>query len=354
MGCSQSAAAPSPPSKATEAAATGPPPPSSSTKTTATGEVDFDAVRRDILAVMNDEHWDDGSYAPVLIRLAWHASGTYDKDNADIPGGSRDSTMRYAPESTDPENAGLDIARIVLEPIQAKHPGLSSADLWVLAAYCALEVTGGPIIPFSKGRADSTEDKAVVPPNGRLPGAEFGCEPGVDAEGRANGWEKLTAHVRSVFNRMGFNDREIVALLCGGHVYGRCHPDLTGYAGPWVEAMTKFSNEYAADMIEDKWMRVSCDSLMPDGKAVPEDVRPREGKTQYVDLSAYEDGNPNQMMLVSDMILLWDPLFNAHLKDFAKEDGGEEKLKQEFGIAYKKLTELGCVGLSLCPAMNRS
>jgi catalase (peroxidase I) len=86
--------------------------------------------------------------------------------------------------------------------------------------------------------------------------------------------------VRATFYRMGFNDREITALLCGGHLYGRCHPNLTGYAGPWVSEPTKFSNEYASDLVGDKWIEITNSSTScPD-----EEVRPAPGKRQYVSL----------------------------------------------------------------------
>jgi hypothetical protein len=78
-----------------------------------------------------------------------------------------------------------------------------------------------------------------------------------------------------------FNDREIVALLCGGHVYGRCHPTASGYAGPWVEEPTKFSNEYAADMVGDEWRLVTHDDTWLDAQGAAE-LRPARGKQQYV------------------------------------------------------------------------
>lgn len=78
----------------------------------------------------NDEY-DDGSYGPVFVRLAWHAAGTYDKKSG--TGGSNGATMRHAAEAGHGANAGLDVARKVLERVKAKHPGLSYADLWSLA-----------------------------------------------------------------------------------------------------------------------------------------------------------------------------------------------------------------------------
>lgn len=99
------------------------------------------------------------------------------------------------------------------------------------------------------GRADAPANRAVK--SGRLPEAEHGLAPirggkknYLDSEGRVKGWENLAAHIRKVFGRMRLGDTEIVALLCGGHVYGRCHPGSSGYNGAWVEEPWKFSNEY--------------------------------------------------------------------------------------------------------------
>mmetsp|Transcript_21539 Transcript_21539/g.50212 ORF Transcript_21539/g.50212 Transcript_21539/m.50212 type:complete len:585 (+) Transcript_21539:71-1825(+) len=252
----------------------------------ATGPVDFAAVRADLLRMMDSPDWDDGSWAPILIRLAWHSSGTYSaKDGS---GGSNGATMRYPLEQNDPENVGLHSARGLLEPLKWKYPQMSYSDLWILAAYVAIEHTGGPRIEFVGGRVDAGEDCAVAP--GRLPGAEHGLAEGmeVDGEGRLKGWENLAQHIRDVFGRMGLSDREAVALIAGGHVYGRCHPESTGYNGAWVENPTMFSNEYCADMLGDKWMAVTHDTRMPDGGEMPAEVRPAAGKRQYIDMTKYE------------------------------------------------------------------
>jgi len=244
------------------------------------------AVRADLVRIMDSPDWDDGSYAPLLIRLAWHSSGTYSaKDGS---GGSNGATMRYPLEANDPENVRLPDARALLEPLKWKYPKVSYADLWILAAYVAIEHTGGPTIPFCGGRVDKTEEYAIAP--GRLPGAEYGLADGmeIDGEGRLKGWENLAQHIRDVFGRMGLSEREAVALICGGHVYGRCHPESSGYAGAWVENPTIFSNEYCKDMLDDKWMAVTHDTRMPDGGDIPPEVRPAPGKRQYVDLTKYE------------------------------------------------------------------
>jgi cytochrome c peroxidase len=313
---------------------------------------DVNAVRQEIKSLLNNPSWDDGSLAPVFLRLAWHSSGTYDA--ASGTGGSNGAGMRFQTEAADPENAGLEVARAFLEPVKAKYPDISYSDLWILASYVGLENTGGPVIPFSPGRTDHPDETYWTDPStggmqyGRLPAAEKYCCPHIDgqvtgsldADGTVIGWEGLSHHVRNeVFYRMGFNDQEIVALLCGGHVYGRCHPNASGYAGPWVEHPTEFSNEYAADMIEDEWTLVDNSDTWLDAQGAAE-LRPAPGNRQFVNkVHGKIDDEPNQMMLLSDMILVWDPEFRPYLEVYADD---EAKLKDDFGVAFKKLTELGC------------
>merc|ERR1712194_685699 len=123
-------------------------------------------------------------------------------------------------------------------------------------------------------------------------GAQLGDA--LDETGKVEGWEGLCTHVRNeVFYRMGLNDQEIVALLCGGHVYGRCHPTFSGYAGPWVENPTTFSNEYAADMIEDEWTFVGHGDTWLDDYGAAE-LRPAPGNRQFVNrkLGDLDDAPP--------------------------------------------------------------
>jgi hypothetical protein len=164
---------------------------------------DYDAVREELKLMMDNSSWDDGSLAPLFIRLAWHSSGTYDE--ASKTGGSNGAGMRFNSEASDPENAGLHTARAFLEPLRKKFPAISFSDLWVLAAYVGIEHTGGPAIPFTPGRVDYADESApTYPPVGRLPGAEKYIKEGVDADGRANGWQALCGHIRDeVFYRMG-------------------------------------------------------------------------------------------------------------------------------------------------------
>lgn len=313
------------------------------------GAVDYSAVREELKLLMDNPSWDDGSLAPIFIRLAWHSSGTYDE--ATGTGGSNGAGMRFATEAADPENAGLEVARAFLEPVKRKFPTITYSDLWILAAYVGIEYTGGPAIPFTPGRSDHQDENYWAGMSyGRLPAAEkYTCPyvdesalgDSLDATGKVFGWQGLCTHVRDeVFYRMGLNDQEIVALLCGGHVYGRCHPTFSGYAGPWVENPTEFSNEYAADMIEDDWTLVSHSDTWLDEQGA-EELRPAPGNRQFVNKKpdVIDEDEPNQMMLLSDMILAWDPAFRTHLEMYAED---EARLKDDFGRAFKKLTELGC------------
>ena len=112
--------------------------------------------------------------------------------------------MRYEMEANDDANAGLNIARDLLLPVEKEHPSVSVSDIWALAGAAAVEYTGGPKIAVGLGRVDQT-DPTKCPPNGRLPDAAQGAQ-----------------HLRDVFYRMGFDDKEIVCLS-GAHTLGRCH-----------------------------------------------------------------------------------------------------------------------------------
>ncbi|KAI8902277.1 heme peroxidase [Globomyces pollinis-pini] len=261
----------------------------------------YEPVRNDIRAILKKDGYDDGHIGPVLVRLGWHASGTYDSKSKS--GGSNGATMRFKPESTDGANAGLEHARAFLEPIKQKHPWISYADLWTLSACVAIEAMNGPKIPWKGGRSDVNPKAAqaqpakVIPPNGRLPDAAQGA-----------------SHVRDIFYRMGFNDQEIVALS-GAHSLGRCHTDRSGFSGPWTHTPTRFSNQYFILLSTLEWKEKKWD-----------------GPKQYVD----EDDE--LMMLPSDMALIWDPKFKVFVDLYAKD---KEAFYRDFAMAFAKLLELG-------------
>jgi len=264
---------------------------------------DYAAVRKAIEDVLDTDNYDDGSYGPVLVRLAWHASGTYDKASA--TGGSDGATMRFAPESEWGANAGLAVARGLLEPIKKKYPWISYSDLWTLAGVVAVESMGGPTIPWYPGRTDKADNSTTVP-DGRLPDATQG-----------------SAHIRDIFYRMGFNDQEIVALS-GAHTLGRCHKDRSGFEGPWTNAPTTFSNLYFQELKNNKWRKKRW-----------------SGPVQY------EDKSGQLMMLPTDMALLWDKKFKPYVDLYAKD---EEVFFKDFAAAFSKLLHLGCNNLSATTA----
>jgi catalase (peroxidase I) len=177
--------------------------------------VNVDALKSEIRAALIDQK---ANACPIAMRLAWHSSGTYCSETK--TGGSDGATMRFAPESDDPANEGLHIVRDLLHKVKVAHPNISYADLYACAGCVAVEFLGGPRIPFNFGRSDH-DDGARCPAHGRLPDAS-----------------KDMAHLRLVFGRMGFNDREIVALS-GGHTLGRMHKVRSGYDGPWTSQPLK-------------------------------------------------------------------------------------------------------------------
>ena len=259
---------------------------------------DYTAVEKDIVAILDKPGYDDGSLGPVFVRLGWHASGTYDKKTK--TGGSNGATMRFHPESTDGANAGLEHARSFLEPIKAKHPWISYADLWTLASVVAIKSMGGPQVPWKPGRSDKdpkTVQPKDIPPNGRLPDASLGAQ-----------------HLRDVFYRMGFNDQDIVALS-GAHALGRCHTDRSGFSGPWTHTPTRFSNQYFKLLTSVQWQKKKWD-----------------GPEQYV------DPEDELMMLPTDMSLLWDSKFKPYVELYAKD---KDAFFKDFSIAFGKLLDLG-------------
>ncbi|KAI3980505.1 hypothetical protein MKX01_008922 [Papaver californicum] len=214
--------------------------------------------------------------APLMLRLGWHSAGTYDvKTKTGGPFG----TMKLKDELAHGANNGLDIAVRLLEPIKEQFPSITYADFYQLAGVIAVEVTGGPDVPFHPGR----EDKAEPPKEGRLPNATLGSD-----------------HLRTVFGeQMGLSDRDIVALS-GGHTLGRCHKERSGFEGPWTTNPLVFDNSYFKELLSGE----------------------KEGLIQ----------------LPTDKTLLTDPVFRP-LVDIYAED--EEAFFVDYADAHMKLSELG-------------
>jgi cytochrome c peroxidase len=255
---------------------------------------DYQKVYNAIAAGLEKEGYDDGSLAPVVLRLAWHASGTYDKDTK--TGGSNYATMRFPTEAGHGANAGLHVARDYMEGIKKQFPWISYGDLWTLGGVAAIQETGGPTIPWRPGRVDGFEVNQT--PDGRLPDASQGSK-----------------HLRDIFYRMGFNDREIVALA-GAHALGRCHTDRSGYDGPWTFSPVTFSNQFYDLLLNDGWQ-----------------WKKWKGPAQYEDKKT-----KSLMMLPTDMSLVTDPKFKPVVQEYAKD---EEAFFKDFAKAFATLLELG-------------
>ena len=216
--------------------------------------LDLEAVRADLYALMTDsQDWwpaDYGHYGPLFIRMAWHSAGTY--RTADGRGGATSGTQRFAPLNSWPDNGNLDKARRLLWPIKQKYGDkLSWADLMVLAGNCALESMGFETFGFAGGRADVWEPEEDIywgTENTWLGDNRYSGERDlenplaavqmgliyVNPEGpNGNPDPKLSAlDIRDTFGRMAMNDEETVALVAGGHTFGKAHgagdPALVG------------------------------------------------------------------------------------------------------------------------------
>lgn len=208
-------------------------------------KLDLEAIKKDLYALMTDsQDWwpaDYGHYGPLFIRMAWHSAGTYRM--GDGRGGAGDGTQRFAPLNSWPDNVNLDKARRLLWPIKKKYgKKISWADLMILAGNCALESMGCKTFGFGGGREDVWEpqedvywgseaewlgdkrysgDRDLENP---LAAVQMGLIY-VNPEG-PNGQPSVLASgrdVRETFARMAMNDEETVALIAGGHTFGKCH-----------------------------------------------------------------------------------------------------------------------------------
>lgn len=273
--------------------------------------LDLEAVKKDLMELMTDsQDWwpaDYGHYGPLMVRMAWHSAGTY--RTADGRGGAGSGAQRFAPLNSWPDNANLDKARMLLWPIKKKYGRkLSWADLMILAGNCALESMNFKTFGFSGGRPDIWEpeqdiywgqegewladkrhsgDRELEQP---LAAVQMGLIY-VNPEGpNGNPDPKLAAHdIRDTFGRMAMNDEETVALIAGGHTFGKAHgagdpekyvgsePEsapieeqgqgwknslgkghsehtiTSGLEGAWTPTPTRWSNNYFKNLFELDW-----------------------------------------------------------------------------------------------------
>jgi catalase-peroxidase len=345
--------------------------------------LDLDAVIRDLHALMTDsqEWWpaDFGHYGGLFIRLAWHSAGTYRV--TDGRGGAGGGQQRFAPLNSWPDNANLDKARRLLWPIKQKYGrSLSWADLFVLVGNVALESMGFKTFGFAGGRADTWEPEELYwGPEGswlgderysgerQLQGPLGAVQMGliyVNPEGPNGQPDPLgSAHdIRMTFARMAMNDEETVALIAGGHTFGKTHgagdPSFVGVepegaviedmglgwrskhgtghgadaitAGlevTWSQTPTKWSNHYFDNLFRYEWELVKS----------PAGAWQWEAKDAPEDIPNAHDGSKTQRprMLTSDLALRMDPAYEKISRRFHENP---DQFADAFARAWFKLT----------------
>jgi len=348
--------------------------------------LDLEAVKKDLFELMTDsqEWWpaDYGHYGGLFIRMAWHSAGTYRK--GDGRGGGGTGTQRFAPLNSWPDNANLDKARRLLWPIKQKYgKKISWADLMILAGNCALESMGFKTFGFGGGREDvwePEEDTYWGSESEWLGDKRYSGERDlenplaavqmgliyVNPEG-PNGQPDAVASgrdVRETFDRMAMNDEETVALIAGGHTFGKCHgaaedshlgpePEAasieeqglgwkssygsgkgrdtitSGIEGAWTPTPIKWDNSYLETLFKYDWNLVKS----PAGawQWVPSD--PEAAST----VPDAEDPNIRHapMMTTADLSLKMDPVYKKIAKRFLENP---KEFEDAFARAWFKLT----------------
>eukprot|EP01037_Dinobryon_pediforme_P016555 gene16555-16734_t len=349
--------------------------------------LDLAAVRQDLLALMtNSQDWwpaDYGHYGPFFIRMAWHSAGTY--RISDGRGGAGSGTQRFAPLNSWPDNANLDKARRLLWPIKQKYGRkISWADLMILTGNIALESMGFETFGFAGGRADVwepeediywgsekewlgderyTEDRTLENP---LAAVQMGLIY-VNPEGPNGKPDPLASakDIRETFARMAMNDEETVALIAGGHTFGKAHgaADPSKYVGPEPEGASieeqglgwknNFGTGNGDDTItsglEGAWTTnpIKWDNNYFDNLFAYEWVQSKSpaGATQWVPATADAAGtvpdahNPAKrhtpIMFTTDLALRMDPIYGPISKRFHENPA---QFAEAFAKAWFKLT----------------
>ncbi|GJD36062.1 catalase/peroxidase HPI [Methylobacterium aerolatum] len=364
-------------------------------------KIDLDALKADIKQFLTSSvSWwpsDYGNYGPQMIRMAWHSAGTY--RIADGRGGAGTGMQRFAPISSWWDNGNTDKSRRLLQPIKHKYGNaLSWADLMVLTGNCALEIMGFPTYGFAGGRLDAWEadnatywgpevvDMGTVSSfddmvnrdkrwRGKNGDADYDLENPlaashqsliyVNPEGPyANGDPQGSAHdIRVTFTRMAMNDEETVALIAGGHAFGKSHgmtpakeigppPEMApmeamglgwhnprgtgagkdtmtnGIEGSWTPDPTKWDNAYLENLFKYEWEQTKS----PAGALQWTPKDPNAPKTP----DAHVEGQMHPlMMMTSDIALKVDPEYRKVCEKFLNDF---EAFTQAFSKAWYKLT----------------
>ncbi|UUY51656.1 catalase/peroxidase HPI [Streptomyces yangpuensis] len=346
--------------------------------------LDVDALKRDVFEVMttSQDWWpaDYGHYGPLFIRMSWHAAGTY--RIADGRGGGGSGAQRFAPLNSWPDNASLDKARRLLWPVKQKYGRkISWADLLVFAGNCAMESMGFKTFGFGFGREDIWEPEEVFwGPEDTWLGDErysgdreltgpFGAvQMGliyVNPEGPNGNPDPIAAarDIRETFGRMAMNDEETVALIVGGHTFGKCHgavdPEYVGpepEAGPLTQQGLGWHNSYGSGKGVDtitsglegawtteptKWDNGYLDNLfaydweLTTSPAGAQQWTPKDASAQGTVPDAHDPSKRHApMMLTTDLALKLDPVYAPISKSFHENP---DKLAEAFAKAWYKL-----------------
>ncbi len=353
----------------------------------AVAELDVDALKQDIVDVMrtSQDWWpaDWGHYGPLFIRMTWHQAGTYRVE--DGRGGGGDGGQRFAPLNSWPDNANLDKARRLLWPVKQKYGNkVSWADLLVLAGNVALEDMGFETFGFAFGREDIWEPEEIFwGPEDTWLGDEryvddapldFGDEPFgavtmgliyVNPEGPKGQPDPVAAahDIRLTFARMAMNDEETVALIAGGHTFGKAHgagnPDLvgpepegcpvhsmglgwinqhgtgkgadtitSGLEGAWTPTPIEWDNSYWDTLFGWDWELV-------ESPAGAKQWHPKEPEGQELVPDAHIEGKKNPpMMATTDIALIRDPEYRKISERFRDDP---QAFADAFARAWYKL-----------------
>ncbi|WP_258054672.1 catalase/peroxidase HPI [Streptomyces sp. Ru71] len=360
--------------------------------------LDVEALKRDVFEVMttSQDWWpaDYGHYGPLFIRMSWHAAGTY--RIADGRGGGGSGAQRFAPLNSWPDNASLDKARRLLWPVKQKYGRkISWADLLVFAGNCAMESMGFKTFGFGFGREDIWEPEEIFwGPEDTWLGDErysgdrelatpFGAvQMGliyVNPEGPNGNPDPVAAarDIRETFSRMAMNDEETVALIVGGHTFGKCHgavdpsyigpePEAapleqqglgwrntygtgvgadaltSGLEGAWTNRPTQWDNGYLDNLYGYEWELTRS----PAGahQWTPTDPAARDTVPDAHDPSKRHA----PMMLTTDLALKVDPVYGPITKRFHENP---DQLAEAFAKAWYKLLhrDMGPVSRYLGP-----
>jgi catalase-peroxidase len=347
--------------------------------------LDLAAVKTDIAVVLTDSKpwWpaDFGSYAGLFVRMAWHAAGTYRV--SDGRGGAGTGQQRFAPLNSWPDNVSLDKARRLLWPVKKKYGNkLSWADLIILAGNVAMEAGGFKTFGFGGGRVDAWEPDADVywGPETEWLGDErysgdreladpFGAvQMGliyVNPEGPNGTPDPVAAgrDIRETFGRMAMNDEETVALIAGGHTFGKTHgagpaesvgadPEAapieeqglgwkstfgtgvgadaitSGIEVTWTYHPTRWDNEFFHILFGYEWELFQS-------PAGANQWRPKDGGGAGLVPDAFGDGKREPRMLTTDLALRYDPIYEPISRRFA---GDQAAFSDAYARAWYKLT----------------